>query len=159
MFCFEPPIVVEKITQNVYICSEPTIACVMIPPETGMKYDFPTSTIWMDEDGIVYSVPKPGVGPSTRAESEETIERFKEIMNYEKRCMILQSGSDPLPNKEDRKWIAKELEALTKAMAIIYTSPMGRMMANLFFGLMPASYPVKFFSNEKEAREWIRQYL
>ena len=74
--------------------------------------------------------------------------------------MVTETDSTaPPPRKEDRDWIAQELDSVVKAMGIISTSPFSRMVANLFFGLKPPAYPVKFFENEKDAKEWIRQYL
>lgn len=124
--------------------------------------DMPTSYLWFDEEGILYSKPKEGaVEPElSREEALEQMEKFKEIIGYEKRCMILETNvnSKP-PKKEDRDFIAEQLNEITKAMGIISTSPLSRMIANLFFGLKPPPYPVKFFSNETEAKEWIKQYL
>lgn len=132
----------------------------MIPPADVKVYDFPTSTFWIDDEGIVYSVPHIGAPPMSKEDTIEYIRRYREMVNNEKRCIIIQTdGSSELPNKEDREWVAQELEAVTKAMAVIYRSPLGRMVANMFFGLKPSSYPVKFFSNEHLAKEWIRQYL
>lgn len=123
--------------------------------------DFGTSIIWFDEDGILYSVPKSNAGRvATKEETLKQMDEFRKITEGRKRCMILQTdNSAPPPKKEDRDWIAKELDSVTKAMAIISTSPLSRMIANLFFGLKPPAYPFKFFSNEKEAKEWIKQYL
>lgn len=133
----------------------------MQPPKNAQTIDFATSIMWFDEDGILYSVPKPGaVYAKTREESQHQMDEFRKIVGSEKRCMILQTdNSAPPPKKEDRDWAAKELNSVTKAMGIISTSPLSRMIANLFFGLKPPSYPVKFFSNEVEAKEWIKQYL
>lgn len=117
--------------------------------------------MWFDEEGILYSIPKPGaVHAQTREESEKQMAEFRKITGGKKRCMILQAdNSAPPPQKEDRDWIARELDSVTKAMGIISTSPLSRMVANLFFGLKPPAYPVKFFSNEMEAKAWIKQYL
>jgi len=134
----------------------------MIPIPTDKKMiDFPTSTMWFDDDGVLYSVAKPGPFPQpTREESMAQMEKFKEVVGRKKVCMILETNSaSPPPKKEDRDWIAKELESVTKAMAIIATSPLSRMIANLFFGLKPPSYPAKFFLNATEAKEWIKQYI
>lgn len=133
---------------------------MLIPPETAQVTEFPTSVFWFDEEGVVYSITKPTAHAMDKEESIEYIRRFRELVNNQKVCIIIQSNSsNPLPNKEDREWIASELETLTKAMAVIYTSPMGRMMANLFFRLKPSKYPVKFFANAADAREWIDQYV
>jgi hypothetical protein len=42
---------------------------------------------------------------------------------------------------------------------MITTSPVSKMIANLFFGFKPPSYPVKMFTNKEEAVSWIKQYL
>ncbi|HWY10437.1 MAG TPA: hypothetical protein VN026_03875 [Bacteroidia bacterium] len=133
----------------------------MIPPKNVKIIEFPTSTMWFDEDGVLYSVPKSGAQHvQTREESQKQMDEFRKITGGKKTCMILETDSSaPPPKKEDRDWIAQELDSVTKAMGIISTSPLGRMLANLFFGFKPPAYPVKFFSNQVEAKEWIKQYL
>jgi hypothetical protein len=134
---------------------------MLTPPKNAKVIDWPTSSMWFDEDGVLYSLPKPGAPQrQTKEESLIQIEEFRKLVGSKKTCMILQtdSSSSP-PKKEDRDWIAKELDSVTKAMGIISTSPLSRMVANLFFGLKPPAYPVKFFSNQTDAKEWIKQYL
>lgn len=133
----------------------------MQPSAKYRTIEFATSIMWFDEEGILYSVPKAGaVHPQTREESQRQMDEFRKITGGIKRCMVLQTDSaSPPPKKEDRDWISGELESVTKAMAIISTSPLSRMVANLFFGLKPPAYPVKFFSNETDARDWVKQYL
>ena len=44
----------------------------MEPPKNVKIIEWPTSTMWFDEDGILYSVPKPGAQqPQTREESQK----------------------------------------------------------------------------------------
>lgn len=124
--------------------------------------EWPTSYVWFDEDGVLYSKPKEGVEQPdmSREESLALMEEFKKICGYEKRCMILETDKNSKPpKKEDRDFAAEQLNQLVKAMGIISTSPLSRMVANLFFGLKPPPYPFKFFSNEKDAKEWIKKYL
>jgi hypothetical protein len=131
-------------------------------PSNVKLIDWPTSTIWFDNDGVLYSKPKPGVPEPelSRAESLAQMEEFKKITGGKKVCLILESNSNSkAPKKEDRDFIAEQLTEITKAMGIISTSPLSRMIANLFFGLKPPTYPVKFFSNEKDAKAWIKQYI
>jgi hypothetical protein len=133
----------------------------MEPPKKAKVVDWPTSTMWFDEDGILYSSPKQGAPQTqTRKESLVQMDEFRKLVGDKKTCMILQTGnSSHPPKKEDRDWISQELESVTKAMAIVSASPLSRMVANLFFGFKPPSYPVKFFPNEIEAKEWIKKYL
>jgi hypothetical protein len=124
--------------------------------------DFNTSTIWFDEDGIMFSSPKPGMA-SQEVNKEEILEqmkKLKEIIGYKKVCMVLETNNNSRPpEKENRDLIAEQLAEVTKAMAIISTSPLSRMIANLFFGLKPPPYPVKFVANQTEAKEWIKKHL
>ena len=130
-------------------------------PKNVKTIELGSSILWFDEDGVLYSIPKPGaIRVSTKEETLKQMNELRKITGGEKKCMILQTDSSaPPPKKEDRDWIAKELESVMKAMAMISTSPLSRMVANLFFGFKPPSYPVKFFSNEKDAKQWINQYV
>lgn len=132
-----------------------------IPPNAKL-IDWPTSVMWFDESGILYSISKPEASTyrPTKEESLRQMEEFRRIVGGRKTCMITETNnSAPPPKKEDRDWIAKELDSVVKAMGIISTSPFTRMVASLFFGFKPPAYPYKFFSNEKDAKEWIKQYL
>ena len=135
---------------------------IMEIPKNVNIIDWTTSFIWFDEDGIMYSKPKPGVEEPTlsREETLKQMDEFKKLLENKKVCMILETNSNSKPpKKEDRDFIAEQLNQVVKALALISSSPLSRMIANLFFGLKPPSYPVKFFSNEKEAKEWIRQFI
>jgi hypothetical protein len=130
-------------------------------PKNVKLIEWPTSTMWFDEDGVLYSVPKPNAPQAqSREEASAQMHEFRKLVGNKKTCMILVTDSSaPPPKKTDRDWIAKELDSVTKAMGIISISPLSRMVANLFFGFKPPSYPVKFFSNANDAKEWIKQYL
>ncbi|MGZ3861751.1 MAG: DUF7793 family protein [Bacteroidia bacterium] len=133
---------------------------MLTPPANTTIYDWPTSKMWFDDDGVLYSVPKPITQKPTKEETLIQLEEFKKLCGYKKVCAILITNStDAPPAKEERDWAAEELNSIFKAMAIIATSPLSRMAANLFFGLKPPAYPTKFFSNGKDAKEWIKQYL
>ncbi len=129
-------------------------------PENAKTYDMTSSTIWFDEDGILFSVPKPGRPPELRKEDmAKEIKKFRDIVGNKKVCMV--SVSNPNlrpPSKTERDWIAELINPIVKAMAVVSTSPVARMIANLFFGLKPPPYPAKMFTNEKEAVEWIKQF-
>ncbi|MGZ3919739.1 MAG: DUF7793 family protein [Bacteroidia bacterium] len=133
---------------------------MLTPPVNTTVYDWPNSKLWFDEDGVLYSVPKAGVPKPTKEQSIVQLEEFKKLCGYKKVCVVLMTNSvDAPPSKEERDWAAEELNSMFKAMAIIATSPLSRMAANLFFELKPPAYPTKFFSNGKDAKEWIKQYL
>jgi hypothetical protein len=128
-------------------------------PEGAKTIQLSNSTLWMEE-GIVFSTPRSDTRrEQTQEQIKEEIRILKEFTGGEKVCLILEtSGNSRSPKKEDRDFLAEQLESITKAMAIVTSSPLSRMVANLFFGLKPPAYPAKIFKDVESAKEWIRQY-
>lgn len=129
-------------------------------PKNVKTYDMTSSTIWFDEEGILFSVPKPGPPPElNKEEMTKEMKKFIEIIGNKKVCMVSEANPNSRPpSKVERDWIAELINPIVKAIAVVSTSPVARMIANLFFGLKPPPYPAKMFSNEKEAVEWIKQF-
>ena len=120
--------------------------------------EWPTSTMWVDENGILCAVMKK-VPPATLEESQRSIEEFKKVMGENKFCMLLEITNSTPSSKEVRDHGAAELPKIIKALGMISRSPLSKMVANLFFALKPPLYPTKMFAEEKEAKEWLKQYL
>jgi hypothetical protein len=128
-----------------------------IPPNAKV-YEFPTSTFWFDEDGIMWSISKKRP-PQTIEQARDSIDRLKEITNNKKVCMLIDVTNTSESSRELRDYAAEELPKLVKAIAMVSSSALGKMLANLFFSLKSQPYPVKMFNDEKEALAWLRQYL
>ena len=127
-------------------------------PENVKTFELSGSTMWYDEFGILNSVTKK-VPPRNLAETKENIKKLKSILKEERVCMLIDSTNLSPPFKEVRKYLSEEMPKIIKALALISSSPLGRMVANLFFNIKKQPYPVKMFNNEQEAREWLKQYL
>jgi len=113
-----------------------------------------SNTIWFDKDGVLYAIPNEHI-PVQQSMEEIKIEmdRFRKIIGEKKVCIIIESDSkSSSPPKNQRDFIANEINSVTKAMAIISSSPLSRMVANLFFSFKPPAYPFKMFANEKRER-------
>src|SRR6185295_8566297 len=96
------------------------------------------------------------IGEHMKAETT----RFKEITGNEKVCLVVEMNSGYRPaNKEERELVAAEIKEIAKAVALIVSSPVTRILVNLFTGFRPPEYPVKIFSNEADAINWIKQYV
>ena len=130
----------------------------MVPPSNVKVHELYASTMWFDENGIVCSVAKK-VPQQTLEEAKESMKEFLAITGGKKVCMLSDSSNSPPVNKEMRDYAAKVIPEVAKAIAIMSTSSVGKMAANLFFSLKKQPYPVKFFDNELEAKEWLKQYL
>lgn len=130
----------------------------MHPPINTKVYDWPSSTFWFDEEGILHSVSKKRETP-TFEETKETVEEFKKIIGDKKVCMLIDVTHSTGTTRETRNLAAEEFPKFTKAIAMISNSALGKMFANIFFKLKKQPYPTKMFNDENEAREWLRQYL
>jgi hypothetical protein len=130
-------------------------------PNGVQTHELSSSIVWFDENGILFSTPKPGIPPAlTMEEIIKEMEIFKKITNNQKVCLVAESNpKSPAPSKDQRDFIAEQIGSVTKALAMITTSPVSKMIANLFFGFKPPSYPIKMFTNKEEAVSWIKQYL
>jgi hypothetical protein len=129
-------------------------------PRDVQTHDMPTSIIWIRE-GIVYSTPKMGTTQEVNGEQmKQDMKKFRTIVGHEKVCMVVEINPKSKPaNKEERDLVAAEMASIIKAMALITTSPISKMLANLFFGFKPPPYPTKMFLHEKDATSWIKQYV
>lgn len=130
----------------------------MTPPDNVQVTELPGSTVWFDEHGILCSVAKK-VPQQTMEEARLALAQLKQLTGGEKVCMLSDNTASPPVNKEMRDFAAEVIPELVKAIAIMSHSSVGKMAANLFFKLKKQPYPVKFFDDENEARQWLKQYL
>jgi hypothetical protein len=124
-------------------------------------HELKESYVWISDEGIVFSKPKPhAVVDQTIEEIKSEMDKLRQIVGNKKVCLVGEPNPNSKPlKKELRDFAADEIASVTKAMALVAGSPVARMLANLFFSFKPPTYPVKMFATEKEATEWIRQYL
>ncbi len=130
----------------------------MVLPENTEVFEFPTSTMWFDENGILCSIAKK-FSQLTVEEAKKTMEELRKITGGKKICLLSDSTDSSPINKELRDYLAEVIPEIVKAIAIISRSAVGKMVANLFFSIKKQPYPVKMFSDETEAKEWLKQYL
>lgn len=130
----------------------------MKAPENVTVTDWKTSFFWFDESGILCSVSKKHP-PQTLEESKKTVEKFKKLINGKKVCLLIDVTHSSESTKEVRDYAAAEFPKFVKAMAMISESALGKMLANLFFRIKKQPYPIRMFTNEFQAKEWLKQYL
>ena len=73
----------------------------MVLPENTEVFDFPTSTMWFDENGILCSIAKK-VPQQTVDEAKKTMVEFIKITGGKKVCMLSDSTDSAPVNKEMR---------------------------------------------------------
>lgn len=127
-------------------------------PDNYNIVDTATSYYWYDEDGILCTINKK-TAPLPVEEIEKVFYDFIAATGDQKVCMLMDVTHSPHSTKETRQFAARELPRILKALAMVSRSAMGRVLANMFLAIMRPPYPVKMFSNEHDAKDWLRKYL
>lgn len=129
----------------------------MWPPENKIIYESAIVTFWFDDDGILNAVSKDT--PRTIDGTKQYIQEVRSLLGGQKVCAILDVSNASQLKKDEREYIKHEIETIYKAVAIITHSQFSKIVGALLLFLIPTSIPAKAFTNEQEAREWIKQYL
>lgn len=131
---------------------------IMAVPTNAEVTEIATSYYWFDEDGILCAVNKK-TPPLPFEEIVKLVEDLKIITNNKKVCMLMDVTYSASSNKQTREYTAREFPQLVKALALVCKAPMSRMLGYLFFALVSTPFPAKMFSNENDAKAWLKQYI
>jgi hypothetical protein len=109
------------------------------------------------EDGILVSLSK---SPRRTVENiKGNIALVKQITGNKKIPLLIYLSSSPIPDKETRKYVNEQLPHVYSAMAMISKPGLSKFIMNFLFRLKPPPIPMKNFTDETEAKEWLKQYL
>lgn len=114
------------------------------------------ATYWM-EDGILVSLSKSPM--RTVQNIKENVALVKRITNNKRVPLLIYLSNSPVPDKETRKFSTEQLPNVYTAMAMISEPGLAKFIMNILFKLQSPPIPMKNFSNEEEAKDWLRQYL
>ncbi|HEX4888232.1 MAG TPA: hypothetical protein VFV37_09330 [Luteibaculaceae bacterium] len=110
---------------------------------------------WFDKNGIYCSVPIPGKAVPTLQEMKDNIEWWEREFAGQKVWWLTVVDPNAKGSKESRDFMKDILPRYVHGLALINHSALGRMAANIFFGLHSPTYPVKMFSDSTSAKEWL----
>jgi len=130
----------------------------MVPPKDAKVTETNTSIYWFDENGILCSISKKAA-PQSLQDTMRIMDELKVQLAGRKVCILIDVTNSGESTKELRDYAAVEFPKIVKAMALVSSSELGKMLANLFFNLKQQPYPTKMFTDEEAAREWLKQYL
>ena len=130
----------------------------MKPDNLAEVYDIPLSTMWFDEQGILCSVTKKNAA-LTKDALTATFDYIKKKSGEKKVCWVGDVTEASFPTQEARDFAGVETPKFIKALALITNSEVSQLIANVFLALKRPPYPTKMFTNEKDAKAWLKQYL
>jgi hypothetical protein len=126
------------------------------PPIDRQVYEGEIATYWM-EDGVLISLSK---SPRrTVANITANVALVKNITNNKKMPLLIYLSNSPVPDNETRKFAAKQLPEIYTAMAMVSKPGLSKFIMNFIFRLNKPPIPIKSFTDDREAKEWLKQFL
>jgi hypothetical protein len=68
-------------------------------------------------------------------------------------------SNSPIPDKATRKFAAEQLPNVYSAMAMVSKPGLSKFIMNILFSIKPPAIPMKSFTDDKKAKEWLAQFV
>jgi hypothetical protein len=128
----------------------------MTAPADREVYEGDIATYWFDE-GILVSLSK---SPMRTVENiKGNVELVKRITGNKPVPLLIYLSNSPIPGKEARKYSAEQLPVIYSAMAMVSKPGLAKFIMNILFALKSPPIPMKSFTDDKEAKDWLKKYV
>jgi len=112
---------------------------------------------WYAPDGILYSYSK---NPKRTIKNiSENISLVKSITNNKIIPLLIYLSNSSVPDRATRKFAAEQLPNVYSAMAMVSKPGLSTFIMNILFSIKPAGIPMKSFTDDKKAKEWLAQFV
>lgn len=126
------------------------------PPLDSTIYEGEIATYWF-EDEILVSQSKSV--KRTVENISANVALIKQITNNRRYPLLIYLTKSPIPDKATRHFSTTQLPFIYSAMAMISEPGLSRFIMRILFQLKPPPIPMKSFTNETEAKVWLKQYV
>jgi hypothetical protein len=127
----------------------------MTAPTDRQIFEGEIASYWFD-DGILVSLSK---SPQrTVANITGNVALVKKISNNKRVPLLIYLSNSPIPVKETRKFATEQLPVIYSAMAMVSKPGLSKFIMNILFMLKPPPIPMKSFTDDKAAKEWLKKY-
>ncbi len=128
----------------------------MIAPKDKQTFEGEIATYWLDE-GILVSLSK---NPKRTIENiSGNVVLVKKITDNKPVPLLIYLSKSPVPDKATRKFATEQLPVIYSAMAMVSKPGLSKFIMNILFSLKPPPIPMKSFTDEKEAKKWLAQFI
>jgi hypothetical protein len=125
------------------------------PPTDRMVYEGEIATYWFDE-GILVSLSK---SPLRTVENISRNASFvKKITSNKKYPLLIYLAPSAVPGKAARELSKKLLPEIYTAMAMVSSPGLSNLIMKILFKFSHPPIPLKGFTDDKKAREWLKQF-
>jgi uncharacterized protein YbcV (DUF1398 family) len=125
------------------------------PPEGAKVIETEIANFWMEEDGTVCSVAK-----KVRRTLENLASYTKSLKHHaagKKIYYLADLTNAQTYSREEKSFLSAELKDLAKAVAVVSSSPAGKMMSQVLFMKQNLSFPARQFDSVEKARAWLAE--
>lgn len=129
----------------------------MTIPSDRPTYESEIAFYWFLDNGILVSLSK---------NSKRTVENIaanvafvKSITGNKPAPLLIYLCNSPVPDKAARKFSGEQLPSVYSAMAMVSKPGLSKFIMNILFALKPPPIPMKSFTDDTAAKEWLEQYL
>jgi hypothetical protein len=127
-----------------------------VVPTDRQTWESGIATYWFEE-GILVSLSK-----STKRTVEtiaSNVSLVKQITNNQPVPLLIYLANSPVPDKATRKFSTEQLPVIYKAMAMVSKPGLSQFIMKILFSLKQPPIPMKSFTDDKEAKEWLKQFV
>ncbi len=126
------------------------------PPTDRETTEGEIATYWFD-DGILVSLSK---APKRTLELiKGNVALVKKLTGNKPVPLLIYLCDSPIPDKETRKFSTEMLPEIYSAMAMVSKPGLSKLIMNILFSLKKPPIPMKSFTNDQEAKQWLKQFL
>jgi hypothetical protein len=125
-------------------------------PTDRQIWDGEIATYWF-EDSILVSLSKSPLRTVERIANNVAL--VKQITNNQPAPLLIYLANSPVPDKATRRFSTEQLPGIYKAMAMVSKPGLSRFIMNLLFQFKPPPIPMKSFTDDKAAKDWLRQFI
>lgn len=117
-----------------------------------------TAEIWLDQDGIIHYKVLPGV-EVTIDDTREYVKIQSGLTKNKKVLNLTDLREVKSITREARVYLSgEEAVRITAACALVIGSPVSKVIGNFFLGINKPHYPIKIFTIEEKAAEWLKGF-
>jgi hypothetical protein len=125
-------------------------------PADRQTWESEIATYWFD-NGILVSLSKSS--KRTVESISANVALVKQITHNKPVPLLIYLADSPVPDKETRRFSAEQLPVIYKAMAMVSKPGLSKLIMNILFKFKPPPIPMKSFTDDKMAKEWLEQFV
>jgi hypothetical protein len=126
-------------------------------PTDRQTWEGEIATYWFDDNGILVSLSK---SVSRTVENiSSNVALVRSITNDKPVPLLIYLAKSPIPDKQTRKFSTEQLPKIYSAMAMVSKPGLSQFIMSILFGLKTPPIPMKSFTDDIAAREWLKQFF